>query len=273
MTDFFNHDEAPEESFAEPTINYQMDILPGIVGWVIGRSGCRIKYIQQECGCKMWIDQDVPDSQPRKLFLQGTEKSIKMALNILSQVISEAPLLGGMYGSVTSLISRTVEIPPELIGLLIGKKGWTIKKIQAESGAQLAINQSVRDGQPRKIIVSGDGHSVEMAIALIQDSLRTKSRRDGGHVNLSHPNNNQVNILHSNQRLVEMHRALESFRARENPVSVPVRNFNAPRQQNRNFVPRGRQENQQNYRETDYIANLLQQLNIGSGNIASNINL
>lgn len=36
-----------------------------------------------------------------------------------------------------------MDCPPHLVGLLIGKKGWTIKKIQQETSAQ------VRDSQPR----------------------------------------------------------------------------------------------------------------------------
>jgi hypothetical protein len=36
-----------------------------------------------------------------------------------------------------------MDCPPHLVGLLIGKKGWTIKKIQQETSAQ------VRTSQPR----------------------------------------------------------------------------------------------------------------------------
>lgn len=31
-----------------------------------------------------------------------------------------------------------MDCPPHLVGLLIGKKGWTIKKIQSETGAQVS---------------------------------------------------------------------------------------------------------------------------------------
>jgi len=255
-----NHEEFPQENLLghTPAINYQMDLLPGIVGWVIGRSGCRIKYMQQICGCKMWIDQDVPDHQPRKLFLEGSENSIRMALDILTQVISEAPLLGGMYGSVNSLITRTIECPPELIGLLIGKKGWTIKKIQSDSGAQISINQSVREGCNRKIIVTGDQRSVEIAIGMIQSSIQTKSRRgEEHHVNFRNtsPDDNHVKIVHSNYHLLERRQALKKVHSSiENSRFVPplVRNTH------------GRLEQQQDYSESDYIEGLIQRLNIGS---------
>lgn len=48
-----------------------------------------------------------------------------------------------------------MDCPPHLVGLLIGKKGWTIKKIQSETGAQISINQAVKDDSPRKIYITG----------------------------------------------------------------------------------------------------------------------
>lgn len=35
------------------------------------------------------------------------------------------------------VMTNIVECPPHLVGLLIGRKGWTIKKIQQETGAQV----------------------------------------------------------------------------------------------------------------------------------------
>jgi len=159
---------------------YVMDLLPGLVGWIIGRSGTRIKDIQQHYSCKMWVDQDVPDNQPRKLYFQGTSQSIKLAVNSVNELLLDAPLLGGKHGEVENILSKIAECPAELVGLLIGRKGWTIKKIQCQSGAQIAINQSVRDGLPRKIIVSGDEISVYRAISLIHEVLSTRSDDNTG---------------------------------------------------------------------------------------------
>jgi hypothetical protein len=36
-----------------PEATFVMDLLPGVVGWIIGRSGTRIKEIQLQSGCKM----------------------------------------------------------------------------------------------------------------------------------------------------------------------------------------------------------------------------
>lgn len=46
-----------------------VDLMPGVVGWVIGKGGQRIKDIMAQSQCRMWVDQDVPDDEPRKLHL------------------------------------------------------------------------------------------------------------------------------------------------------------------------------------------------------------
>ena len=95
-------------------------------------------------------------------------------MNLVNKLLLSAPNLAGKHGAIKKLYSNIVDCPADLVGLLIGKKGWTIKKIQLESGAQISINQSVREGQPRKIIVSGMQSSVEMATRLIEEVLRNR---------------------------------------------------------------------------------------------------
>ena len=43
-----------------------------------------------------------------------------------------------------------IDCPPHLVGLLIGKKGWTIKKIQQETGAQVRAAIHDRVGERHK---------------------------------------------------------------------------------------------------------------------------
>lgn len=54
------------------------------------------------------------------------------------------------------------------VPLLIGKRGWTIKNIQDESGARVDIDQTVT---PRQIKISGSPQNVETAIAMVRDVL------------------------------------------------------------------------------------------------------
>mmetsp|Transcript_8771 Transcript_8771/g.14936 ORF Transcript_8771/g.14936 Transcript_8771/m.14936 type:complete len:572 (+) Transcript_8771:148-1863(+) len=167
---------------------FVMDISPSVVGWIIGRSGIRIKEIQSYTGCKMWVDQDVPNDQPRKIYFHGSKQSIEAAVARVNDLVQTAPILSSNHVvSGKGLTSVIVDCPVSLVGLLIGKRGWTIKKIQSASNAQISINQSVREGLPRKIIVSGDEKSVSTALNLITEVLRDKTimgnggDRDGYH--------------------------------------------------------------------------------------------
>lgn len=62
------------------------------------------------------------------------------------------------------------EIPCEhrFVPLLIGKRGWTVKSIQDESGARVDIDQTVN---PRRIIISGEMNQVDKALRLVQEVL------------------------------------------------------------------------------------------------------
>lgn len=162
---------------------FVMDISPSVVGWIIGRSGIRIKEIQSQTGCKMWVDQDVPNDQPRKIYFHGSKQSIESAVNRVNELVQAAPILSSNHvSSGKGLTSVIVDCPVSLVGLLIGKRGWTIKKIQQASNAQISINQSVREGLPRKIIVSGDEASVSTALRLITEVLRDKTLIGGDDV-------------------------------------------------------------------------------------------
>lgn len=160
---------------------FVMDISPSVVGWIIGRSGIRIKEIQSYTGCKMWVDQDVPNDQPRKIYFHGSKQNIDAAVSRVNELVQAAPILSSTHVvSGKGLTSVIVDCPVSLVGLLIGKRGWTIKKIQQASNAQISINQSVREGLPRKIIVSGDEKSVSTALKLITEVLRDKTLLGAG---------------------------------------------------------------------------------------------
>jgi hypothetical protein len=197
-----------------PEATFVMDISPSVVGWIIGRSGIRIKEIQAQTGCKMWVDQDVPNDQPRKIYFHGNKVNIDAAVGRVSELVQSAPILAS--ASVTSgrgLTSTIVDCPVSLVGLLIGKRGWTIKKIQQASGAQISINQSVREGLPRKIIVSGDEVSVATALHLIDEVLRDKSGMSQEHEPSFDPSSPGMNMY--------LGGALDTFGRLDSPVYDP----------------------------------------------------
>ena len=79
--------------------------------------------------------------------------------------------------------TATVDCPPGFVGRVIGKGGETIKGLQAQSGARIAIDQNFPEGVPRKISISGPRGCVATAVRLVEELLRGGGgRRLGGGV-------------------------------------------------------------------------------------------
>lgn len=81
------------------------------------------------------------------------------------------PTFEGMGSSSMLFDSVTTEFAcdPRFVALLIGRRGWNVKHIQAESGANINIDQ---DREPPKIRISGRSEDVRKAEQLVRDVLK-----------------------------------------------------------------------------------------------------
>lgn len=70
-----------------------------------------------------------------------------------------------------AVTTRVIDCPASMVGRIIGRGGETIKGLQASSGAHVAIDQNVPDGEPRKINISGAVSCVECASRLVENLL------------------------------------------------------------------------------------------------------
>lgn len=162
-------------------ITLQMEIPLCLVGWMIGRGGSKLLDIQARSMCYILMNQNVPDEQPRILSITGFESNARYAFELVQYVLSNSPLykeqmllqaqtMNDSNDSISSneteslargqLKAAIVECPCSLLGLLIGKNGWTLKKIIRTTGAKVTINQSVGVNQPRRIIIYGSDSQV-----------------------------------------------------------------------------------------------------------------
>ena len=84
-----------------------------------------------------------------------------------SMVRSAGDVKGVKHFSPT--VTSELDCDPRFVALLIGRRGWTVKNIQAESGASLRIDQAV---DPPKIIISGSTENVKKAEQMVRDVLK-----------------------------------------------------------------------------------------------------
>jgi len=70
---------------------------------------------------------------------------------------------------------ESMDIPKQMVGRVIGRGGETVRGLQAQSGANVSIDQNVPEGAPCKVTISGAPDQVARAKAMITELLS-----DGG---------------------------------------------------------------------------------------------
>ncbi|XP_043276913.1 far upstream element-binding protein 1 isoform X2 [Venturia canescens] len=186
--------------------NFVEIMIPGPkVGLIIGKGGETIKQLQEKSGAKMVVIQDGPSQEQEKpLRITGDPQKVEHAKQLVYDLIAEKEMqmfhrggargAGGGGGGERGSFSNDnngynhggaggdgveVLVPRAAVGVVIGKGGDMIKKIQAETGARVQFQQGREDGPgDRKCLLSGKHQAVEQARQRIQELI--DSRRDDG---------------------------------------------------------------------------------------------
>lgn len=66
---------------------------------------------------------------------------------------------------------ESIDCPKDLVGRVIGRRGETINDLQARTGTRIQIDQTVPDGQPCKVVVTGSAEAVAAAVPLIREVM------------------------------------------------------------------------------------------------------
>ncbi|XP_020281884.1 far upstream element-binding protein 3 isoform X2 [Pseudomyrmex gracilis] len=181
-------------------------MIPGPkVGLIIGKGGETIKQLQEKSGAKMVVIQDGPSQEQEKpLRITGDPQKVEYAKQLVYELIAEKEMQmfhrGGRGGTErtgnysndsgfnhgsTNSDGVEVLVPRAAVGVVIGKGGDMIKKIQAESGAKVQFQQGREDGPgDRKCLLSGKHQAVEQARQRIQELIDSVMRRDDGRNNM-----------------------------------------------------------------------------------------
>ncbi|KAK0181264.1 hypothetical protein PV327_003560 [Microctonus hyperodae] len=175
--------------------NFVEIMIPGPkVGLIIGKGGETIKQLQEKSGAKMVVIQDGPNQEQEKpLRITGDPQKMEYAKQLVYELIAEKEMQMFHRGSRSGERSFPAEnnfnpgsanpegvevlVPRAAVGVVIGKGGDMIKKIQSETGARVQFQQGREDGPgDRKCLLSGKPQQVEQARQRIQELI--DSRRD-----------------------------------------------------------------------------------------------
>eukprot|EP00037_Helgoeca_nana_P028110 m.327812 g.327812 ORF g.327812 m.327812 type:complete len:422 (+) comp27683_c2_seq1:1-1266(+) len=144
------------------------------VGRVIGKGGEQINRMQDMSMCRIQIAQD-NGTMFRNLSLTGDRRAIDSAKQQITDIVNE----GNAREIDTSMLVTNGEaithsevlIPSNRVGMIIGRAGETIKRIQDESGARLQMIQDDPTAEMKPLKIAGDAAAVAKAEKLVRDML------------------------------------------------------------------------------------------------------
>ena len=171
-------------------------MIPGNkVGYIIGKGGEQIRKLQDENGVRMTIFQQTNDASEREkqLRIMGPPDRVDRCIDAVNQLLEEKDVEFGKMGSRPGMSrnggpgghndygspmgggrgnSREVTVPPSFIGLVIGKGGESIKRIQQESMTKIQFDTTKSDPKGNKICtIFGPPDNVRRAEDMIQEII------------------------------------------------------------------------------------------------------
>jgi len=156
-----------------------------LIGMLIGKGGETIKGISKDSGARIEIakDEAAEREDSRTVHLCGSSDSLSRAKHMIEDTLSRARERQGADDRVNSLSlngNKILHVAQELVGMLIGRGGETIKAISRDTGARIEISKDDRENSDRSVSLSGSRESVDRATEAINDVLnRARERLDG----------------------------------------------------------------------------------------------
>ncbi|KAM9313703.1 far upstream element-binding protein 2 isoform 2-T2 [Pholidichthys leucotaenia] len=163
----------------------EMMIPAGKAGLIIGKGGETIKQLQERAGVKMILIQDgsQPPNVDKPLRIIGDPYKVQQAKEMVNEILRERDQAGFERNEYGSRMGGGIEIPVprHSVGVVIGRNGEMIKKIQSDAGVKIQFKPD--DGtSPDKIAhIMGPPDQCQHAASIITDLLQSvRAREEGG---------------------------------------------------------------------------------------------
>ena len=186
----------------------QLMVPDKTVGLIIGRGGETIKDLQEKSGCHVNIvgeNKSVGGLRPINLI--GSERATALAKELILEIVESDSRGGGGSGANAApprdrgyeqdrgnqrngggggrggggggeVFEKTIRVPSESVGMIIGKGGETIKDMQRTSGCKINVNQPQPPDIERSIDLAGDARAMAEAERIIWEKVETVRQRD-----------------------------------------------------------------------------------------------
>ncbi|XP_047380568.1 far upstream element-binding protein 3 isoform X2 [Sciurus carolinensis] len=156
------------------------------VGLVIGKGGETIKQLQERTGVKMVMIQDgpLPTGADKPLRITGDPFKVQQAREMVLEIIREKDQADfrGVRGDFSSRVGGgglEVSVPRFAVGIVIGRNGEMIKKIQNDAGVRIQFKPDDGISPERAAQVMGPPDRCQHAAHIINELILTAQERDG----------------------------------------------------------------------------------------------
>uniref|UniRef100_A0A3Q2NXJ1 Far upstream element (FUSE) binding protein 1 n=1 Tax=Fundulus heteroclitus TaxID=8078 RepID=A0A3Q2NXJ1_FUNHE len=168
----FHHNDGPGMTVQE------IMVPASKAGLVIGKGGETIKSLQERAGVKMVMIQDGPQNTgaDKPLRISGDPFKVQQAKEMVMELIREQGFREqrGEYGSrVGGGDSLDVPVPRFAVGIVIGRNGEMIKKIQNDTGVRIQFKPDDGTTPDRIAQIMGPPDQAQHAAEIISDLLRS----------------------------------------------------------------------------------------------------
>lgn len=137
------------------------------VGRVIGKGGEMIRDLQARSSCRIDVDQNVPQGQPRVITYRGTRRTVdfakKLVYMLCQENASEADLPLG------DAKQEHILVPAQSVGKIIGRSGEMIRELQSRSHAKIQVDHHKHTGmeQQKHVTITGTELAVSKAKEMV----------------------------------------------------------------------------------------------------------
>jgi len=153
-----------------------------LIGMLIGRGGETIKDLKKESGARIDIakEADEEGSTDRQVHITGPPECVEFAKKMIEDMLGKSRESREGKDGQRKSGGRVIKVPTDMIGVLIGRGGETISKIQRESSARIEIHKDDREALDRQVTITGSADNIEKAIRAIDDVLDGAERAGKG---------------------------------------------------------------------------------------------
>ncbi|XP_029440612.1 far upstream element-binding protein 2 [Rhinatrema bivittatum] len=153
-------------------------IPAGKAGLIIGKGGETIKQLQERAGVKMILIQDGSQGAnvDKPLRIIGEPYKVQQACDMVMEILRERDQ--GNFGDRNDFGSRIgggidVPVPRHSVGVVIGRNGEMIKKIQNDAGVRIQFKQDDGTGPEKIAHIMGPPDRCDHAARIITDLLQS----------------------------------------------------------------------------------------------------